>query len=69
MFGTKLKDLTPIREALATYMTRAAEKLRCQASLCGALQVGIQTQMQNPHKPRYANALTIALPTTICLLN
>ena len=63
MFGTKLHDLPPIREALATYVSRAAEKLRSQASVCGAMQVGIQTQMMDPYKPRYANAVTIALPT------
>ncbi|MBD9483890.1 Y-family DNA polymerase [Pseudomonas sp. PDM14] len=63
MFGTKLHDLPPIREALATYVTRAAEKLRSQQSVTGALQVGIQTQMMDPYKPRYANAVTIPLPT------
>lgn len=63
MFGTKLRDLPPIREAMATYVSRAAEKLRSQQSLCGALQVGIQTQMMDPHKPRYSNAVTIPLPT------
>lgn len=61
MFGHKLRDLAPIREALATYVTRAAEKLRSQQSLCGAIQVGLQTQVQNPHQPRYANALSVAL--------
>lgn len=62
MFGEKLQDLAPIREALATYVSRAAEKLRSQQSLCGAIQVGLQTQVHNPHQPRYANALSVALP-------
>ncbi|MCQ4270245.1 Y-family DNA polymerase [Pseudomonas kuykendallii] len=62
MFGTKLRDLAPIQEAMATYVSRAAEKLREQASLCGALQVSLQTQVHDPHKPRYANALTCVLP-------
>ncbi len=61
MFGHKLHQLAPIREALATYVTRAAEKLRAQESLCGCLQVAIQTQVHNPHQPRYANAITIPL--------
>lgn len=62
MFGDKLKDLGPIREAMASYVTRAAEKLRSQQSFCGALQVSLQTQLHSPHLPRYANAMTVALP-------
>lgn len=62
MFGEKLEDLAPIREALATYVTRACEKLRSQRSLCGAIQVSIKTQIHNPELPRYANAQTVALP-------
>ncbi|OEC35937.1 DNA polymerase V subunit UmuC [Pseudomonas sp. 21C1] len=61
MFGHRLYELAPIREALATYVTRAAEKLRSQASLCGAIQVGLRTQAHNLHLPRYANALSVAL--------
>jgi len=48
MFGDKLKDLAPIREAMASYVTRAAEKLRSQQSLCGAMQVTLQTQLHSP---------------------
>jgi len=62
MFGEKLQALAPIREALATYVTRAAEKLRSQQSVCGAIQVGLQTQVHNPHQPRYSNAQSVALP-------
>ncbi|WP_312478587.1 Y-family DNA polymerase [Stutzerimonas nitrititolerans] len=61
MFGKKLEKLEPIREAMATYVSRAAEKLRAQQSLCGALQVSIQTQLHNPKLPRYANAITVSL--------
>ncbi|WP_312958833.1 Y-family DNA polymerase [Stutzerimonas nitrititolerans] len=63
MFGHKLRDLPPIQEAMATYVTRAAEKLRQQQSLCGALQVTLQTQYHNPDLPRYAGTVTCALPT------
>jgi DNA polymerase V len=65
MFGEKLHALPPIREAMATYVSRAAEKLRSQQSVCGALQVSIQTQIHDPFKPRYANAMTLplAVPT------
>ncbi|QGZ31478.1 Y-family DNA polymerase [Stutzerimonas stutzeri] len=63
MFGRKLRDLAPIQEAMATYVTRAAEKLRQQQSLCGALQVSLQTQYHNPELPRYANCITCPLAT------
>ena len=63
MFGHKLHELAPIQEALASYVTRAAEKLRFQGSRCGALQVSLQTQVHNPALPRYANSITCALTT------
>lgn len=63
MFGRKLTKLEPIRQAMATYISRAAEKLRAQQSLCGALQVSLQTQVHNPHLPRYANSITVPLAT------
>lgn len=62
MFGVRQTELPPIREALAAYVTRAAEKLRSQASLCSTIQVGLQTQLAALDGPRYANAITLALP-------
>ncbi|OLU22489.1 DNA polymerase V subunit UmuC [Pseudomonas sp. PA15(2017)] len=62
MFGERLEQIEPIREALATYVFRAAEKLRSQGSLCGAIQVGLRTQVHNPNEARYAEARTVALP-------
>lgn len=59
MFGVRQTKLPPIRAALASYVGRAAEKLRSQASLC---QVGLQTQLADRDGPRYANAVTLALP-------
>ncbi|MHC8400955.1 hypothetical protein ACYZTX_16160 [Pseudomonas sp. MDT1-17] len=32
MFGTRLTEITPIKEAIATYMMRATDKLRAQQS-------------------------------------
>ncbi len=37
MFGKRLTELGPIKEAVATYMMRASEKLRGQGSLCKKL--------------------------------
>ncbi|MWV18264.1 translesion error-prone DNA polymerase V subunit UmuC [Pseudomonas sp. L-22-4S-12] len=62
MFGVRQTELPPIREALAAYVSRAAEKLRSQTSLCSTIQVGLQTQLANLKGPRYANAVTLALP-------
>ncbi|MCZ9766159.1 translesion error-prone DNA polymerase V subunit UmuC [Pseudomonas aeruginosa] len=62
MFGVRQTELPPIREALATYVSRAAEKLRAQGSLCSTIQVGLQTQLADVDGPRYANAVTLALP-------
>ena len=61
MFGTRQTELSPIREALAAYTCRAAEKLRSQKSLCSTIQVGLQTQLADLDCPRYANAVTLAL--------
>jgi len=63
MFGTRLENLEPIKQAMATYVSRAAEKLRAQQSLCGALQVSLQTQLHNPKLPRYANSAAVPLAT------
>lgn len=62
MFGKRQKELPPIREALTAYVSRAAEKLRNQNSLCSTIQVGLQTQLADLDGPRYANAMTLALP-------
>lgn len=62
MFGQRLKELPPIREAVATYVQRAAEKLRAQHSLCKKIRVSIRTGMFNPEEAKYANGVVIDLP-------
>jgi len=39
LFGRKVNDIAQISQALATYMTRAAEKLRAQGSAAACMQV------------------------------
>lgn len=63
MFGARQTELPPIREALAAYVARAAEKLRAQNSLCSTIQVGLQTQLADRNGPRYSDAITLALPS------
>lgn len=60
-FGSYVYDLPTLKEAVASYIAIAAEKLRAQGSLAGMVQVYIRT---NPHKdaPQYQRGLTIPLP-------
>lgn len=62
MFGKRLKELPPIKEAVATYIMRASEKLRTQKSLCKKIRVSIRTGMFNPDEAKYANGVVIDLP-------
>lgn len=61
-FGKRLKELPPIKEAVATYMMRAAEKLRAQQSLCRKIRISIRTGMFNPDEAKYANGVLVELP-------
>lgn len=62
MFGKRLQELPPIKEAVATYMMRASEKLRAQGSVCKKVRVSIRTGMFNPDEAKYANGVIIDLP-------
>jgi DNA polymerase V len=62
MFGKRLKELSPIKEAVATYMMRASEKLRAQNSLCKKIRVSIRTGMFNPEEAKYSNGVVVDLP-------
>ena len=62
MFGDRLTDLQPIREAVASYTFRAAEKLRAQGSLCKKMRIAIRTGLFNPEQARYVNGVVVELP-------
>jgi DNA polymerase V len=62
MFGKRLKKLPPIKEAVATYMMRASEKLRAQKSLCKKIRVSIRTGMFYPEEAKYASGVVVDLP-------
>ncbi|WP_122433945.1 translesion error-prone DNA polymerase V subunit UmuC [Pseudomonas viridiflava] len=62
MFGHRLTTIEPIKEAVATYTQRAAEKLRSQNSLCKKVRVSIRTGMFNPEEAKYANGALVELP-------
>lgn len=60
-FGSYVRELQSLEEAVATYIARAAVKLRGQASVAGMVQVYIRT---NPHKakaPQYQKGITVPL--------
>lgn len=62
MFGKRLHDIAPIREAVATYAARACEKLRTQGSVCKRVRVSLRTGMFNPDQPKFAKDVLCELP-------
>jgi DNA polymerase V len=61
-FGSLVYERAELEEAVASYIAKAAEKLRAQASLAGAVQVYIQTSVFKPEMPQYQKGLTVPLP-------
>lgn len=62
MFGKRLTELAPIKQAVASYAERAAEKLRSQGSVCKRMRVSIRTGMFNPDEAKYAKGVLVELP-------
>ncbi|SFN44463.1 DNA polymerase V [Formivibrio citricus] len=64
-FGQPIYSEQDLREAVSTYVARAAEKLRRQKSVAGSLAVFIRT---NPHRlqdPQYSPHVTVPLSQAI----
>ncbi len=61
-FGTLVYDLADLEEAVASYIAKAAEKLRAQDSLARAVQVYIRTNVFKPEVPQYQRGVTLPLP-------
>jgi DNA polymerase V len=62
MFGKRLTEIQPIKEAVTTYVQRAAEKLRAQGLLCKKVRVSVRTGMFNSDEAKYANGILVELP-------
>ncbi len=62
-FSHYITALDELKEAVTTYITRAAEKLRGQRSAAKAISVFIQTNRFSVQAPQYQRATTIHLPT------
>jgi DNA polymerase V len=60
-FGKAITTLTEMQEAVATYMARAAEKLRRNRVAAGVLTVFLMTN-RFTDEPQYSNAVTLTLP-------
>jgi DNA polymerase V len=60
-FGQPVETWDDLKQAIATYTTKAAEKLRRQQQVASSLRVFLRT---SPFKDDYySNAITLALPT------
>jgi DNA polymerase V len=60
-FGRPITTLTEMREAVTTYMTRAAEKVRRHHVAAGVVTVFLMTN-RFADEPQYSNSVTIPLP-------
>lgn len=61
-FGQLIMRLDELNEATASYMTKAAEKLRRQNSVAGAIQVFLMTNPFRTQDKQYSNGIVIPLP-------
>lgn len=61
-FSERVTDLDDLREAVASYTSRAAEKLRAQGDYCRLLQVYIRTSGFNPNEAHYGRSASVPLP-------
>lgn len=61
-FSERITDFEELREAVASYASRAAEKLRAQGDYCRRLQVYIRTSGFNPNEPHYGRSASVPLP-------
>lgn len=62
-FGKPVYQLPELQEAVVSYVSRAAEKLRQQQSFCSHLLVYIRTNPFAQHREQYAKSITIPLIT------
>ena len=60
-FGKPVESLEELKEALATYVSRAGEKLRAQRSAASIVHVFLLTNRFKPNEPQYGNSCTTEL--------
>jgi len=64
-FGRPVITQQEINEALSSYISRAAEKLRAQAGIAASLTIWLETNPFKASVPQYGRTMTIPLPTHI----
>jgi DNA polymerase V len=69
MFGSPVKNISDIREAIATYTSRAAEKLRRQRSAASIINVFVVPKEQSHntyfrHGPTLSSYVTLPIATS-----
>ena len=60
-FGTPVENIAELREAVASYIARAAEKLRQQGSASAAVYVFVQTNRFKTDEPQYSCGVTVPM--------
>lgn len=61
-FGRMVTAYDDLSSAIASFVTRACEKLRAQNSVCETVQVFIETNRFRTQDDQYANAVSVPLP-------
>ncbi len=61
-FGKPIEAKADLQESVATFVSRAAEKLRKQQSLCSVVSVFLETNRFKPKEAQYSNSILIRLP-------
>ncbi len=71
MFGAAVSSIVSIKEAVATYTARAAEKLRRQYSAATTISVFVVSKQQNPDQSFRGSTISAytVLPQATCLTN
>jgi len=61
-FGTSVKDVAVLKDAMSTFVANACVKLRAQNSHASLIQVFLQTDRFRQDKPQYNPSLSVPLP-------
>jgi DNA polymerase V len=61
-FGRPVESLREMQEAVASHMSRAAEKMRSQGLATANIIVFVETNRFRPQDPQYSNSQTVNLP-------
>ncbi len=61
-FGRPVEKLEEMQEAVASHMSRAAEKMRSQGLATANIIVFVETNRFRPQDPQYSNSQTVNLP-------